>query len=408
MKTFAVLPERPQLKLPPLGGGDFYAFHTMIKPVGAQCNIDCTYCFYLHKQGLLHQSKTPRMSERVLEEHIRQYLEANTGEEAVFTWQGGEPMLAGLDFYRKAVALQKKYARPGQRVLNDLQTNGLLLDDEWCVFLHEHRFLVGLSLDGPEHLHNRYRIAKNGKPTFPYVMRAVEKLKQYRIPFNILCVVNRANAEAPLEVYRFLRDTIAPRMIQFLPCAEAADFQTAPLPLYGRRAAAEWSVAPEQWGHFLCTVWQEWLAQDFGRVFVDQFENTVSQALGFGAQKCVTAPVCGKAAALEHNGDFFACDHFVYPEYRIGNIAHSHEGDLAFSRKQQQFGCAKQQTLPEDCTGCTFLDLCWGGCPKHRFAESRNGKGGLNYLCSGLKMFYRQVKQDLPRIRKALQLPKAV
>lgn len=404
--------------------GEHYAFHTMVKPTGSQCNIDCAYCFYLHKQTLLDQPASPRMSDTVLETHIRQYIEAQTVGEVVFTWQGGEPTLAGLDFYRRAVALQRQYAKPDQRILNDIQTNGLLLNDEWCAFLKEHGFLVGLSIDGPPQLHNRLRQTKNGKPSYPYVARAVGLLHRYGIPFNALCVVNRINAAQPLAVYRFLRDEVRPRMIQFLAAVEPVDFeQQAPQHRGGRyipirqavlhtdnphrHLVTDWTVSARQWGDFLAAVWQEWLKHDFGRVFVDQFENTLSQALGYGAQKCTTAPICGKALAIEHNGDLYACDHFVYPQYQLGNILHEHQGSLAFGQRQEQFAYAKQTLLPRYCQTCDHLQWCWGECPKNRFVLTPEGEPGLNYLCEGLKVFYRQVAQDLPIIRSRLNVSAA-
>ncbi|MDO4683616.1 MAG: anaerobic sulfatase maturase [Lautropia sp.] len=435
---------RPVLGLPPLAAGDHYAFHTMVKPSGSQCNIACDYCFYLHKAELLDQPGQPRMPDAVLAEHIRQYIEAQTGPEVVFTWQGGEPTLMGLDFFRRVVAHQRCHARPGQRILNDLQTNGLLLDDEWCRFLKAHGFLVGISIDGPADLHDSLRKARNGKPTFARVMKAIERLRAHGIPFNALCVVNRINAQAPMRVYEFLRDEVRPRMIQFLAAVEPLDFrQTAPGfwpvapdhadeagedprrpamqvdPVTGKRRlmlrqetgrpapqaeVTDWTVAPAQWGEFLSTVWQTWLLRDFGRVFIDQFENTLSQALGHGAQKCTTAPICGKALAVEHNGDLYACDHFVYPAYRLGNILDVHQGDLAFSERQRAFGYAKHKTLPDFCRRCAFLTLCWGECPKNRFLDTPEGEPGLNYLCQGLKRFYRQVVDDLPQVKARLQL----
>ncbi|MDO5102038.1 MAG: anaerobic sulfatase maturase [Lautropia sp.] len=516
----------PELKLPVLPAGDHYAFHTMVKPSGSQCNIACSYCFYLHKAELLSQPKQPRMDEAMLAEHVRQYIEAQTGPEVVFTWQGGEPTLMGLDFFRRVVALQRQHARPGQRVLNDLQTNGLLLDEDWCRFLKAHDFLVGISIDGPADLHDQLRHARNGKPTFQHVMRAIERLRAYGILFNALCVVNRINAKEPLRVYRFLRDEIRPRMIQFLSAVEPLDFRQVAPGFWGRvenradeladavpqrtplkhvdpgtssglgaagevrdvglgdasrvddpmrhhagprripvqlvpsdpaewsearptacggavtgrsgvgvgegmagRAAGreatvvmtpvsrgqpaahgtgvtDWTVEPLAWGEFLSAIWREWLLKDFGRVFVDQFENTLSQALGHGPQKCTTSPICGKALAIEHNGDLYACDHFVYPAYRLGNIREVHQGDMAFSERQRDFGYAKHKSLPEHCRRCSHLQLCWGECPKNRFIHTPDGEPGLNYLCAGLKRFYRQVTDDLPSVRARLQLAK--
>ncbi|MFM4770073.1 anaerobic sulfatase maturase [Aeromonas veronii] len=410
----------PPLSLPQLADGDYYAFHTMIKPSGAQCNQDCAYCFYLHKEDLLRQGKVPRMSESLLEAHIRQYLAAQTGPVAVFTWQGGEPTLMGVDFFHRVVELQTRYARAGQRVENDLQTNGALLTAEWCDFLKQHDFVVGLSIDGPEELHNIYRYSKGGKPTFDRVMNAVELLHRYKVRFNALCVVNNKNVKCPLPVYQFLRDQVRPYVIQFLPAVEPANFQkTAPghwdvstLPISGTNQAkpgqpdsivAEWSVSPDDWGHFLTQIWDVWLSEDFGSVFVDQFENVISQMLGRGAQSCVSGQICGKAIAIEHNGDVYSCDRFVYPEYRLGNILHVHEGEMAFSERQKEFGYAKHKSLPKFCKTCTYLKLCWGECPKNRFVRTPDGEAGLNYLCPGLKIFYKKTLADLPVVLNRLK-----
>jgi len=410
---------QPELKLPKLEEGDSYRFHTMVKPSGAQCNLDCAYCFYLHKEDLLHQPQAPRMSDAVLEAHIGQYLEAQTGDEVIFTWQGGEPTLMGLDFFRRVVDLQNRHRKAGQRIANDLQTNGILLDDEWCAFLAQNSFLVGLSIDGPAELHDRYRTSKGNKPTFSRVMAAVELLHRHRVEFNALCVVNRVNARRPIDVYRFLRDVVAPHIIQFSPGLEPVDFRSvAPghwdwdrLPVVGTPAAqpgspdsvvADWSVSPDDWGYFLTRVWDERMKRDYGRVFVDQFENVISQMFGHGAQKCVSARICGKAMAIEHNGDLYSCDHFVYPEYKLGNIREVHEGDLAFSDRQKEFAYAKSETVPRYCKSCSFLDLCWGECPKNRFVKTPDGGIGLNYLCPGLKKFYAKATSDRAELARRL------
>ncbi len=409
----------PQLGLPALADGDFYRFHTMIKPSGAQCNLDCRYCFYLHKEDLLQQPEMPRMSDSLLEAHIRQYIEAQGGSEVVFSWQGGEPTLMGLAFFRRVVELQRKYSKPKQRIDNDLQTNGILLDDEWCAFLKENDFLVGLSIDGPAELHDTYRYSRGGKPTFARVLHAAALLRRHQIPFSALCVVNRKNARKPIDVYRFLRDEIRPRTIQFIPGVEPADFNSvAPgywdwntLPRSGSAQArpgkpdsvvTDWSVDPDDWGYFLTRVWDEWFRRDFGRVFVDQFENIVSIMFGKGAQKCVSGEICGKALAIEHNGDLYSCDHFVYPEYRLGNIRETHEGDLAFSEQQKKFAFAKRDTLPRFCRSCTYLKLCWGECPKNRFIKTPDGEAGLNYLCSGLQRFYAKALSDRGELARRL------
>jgi uncharacterized protein len=410
---------QPVLALPELSTGKTYRFHTMVKPSGSQCNLDCAYCFYLHKQDLLAQDKKPRMSEAVLEQHIRQTLEANTGPSVVFSWQGGEPTLMGIDFFQRVVNLQLKHKKPGQVIENDLQTNGILLDADWCAFLKQHGFLVGLSIDGPAELHDEYRYTKGGTPTFERVLAAADLLHQYQVPFSALCVVNRKNARRPIDVYRFLRDRIRPRLIQFIPCVEPTDFRTvapgewAPIvltkgarpvapPLKSSSGVTDWSVLPEDWGYFLNRVWDEWFRHDYGSVFVDQFENVVSQMFGYGVQKCVSAEICGKAVALEHNGDLYSCDHYVYPEYKLGNIMQQHAGDLAFSPRQQAFGYAKKTSLNSYCKGCSALELCWGDCPKHRFTSTPDGEPGLSYLCQGLKMFYAKVTAARPELMRRM------
>lgn len=396
----------------------------MVKPSGAQCNLDCTYCFYLHKESLLDQPKTPRIGDEVLEAHIRQYIAAQDGPSVVFSWQGGEPTLMGLDFFRRVVELQARYQKPGQAIENDLQTNGILLDDEWCAFLKAHRFLVGLSIDGPRKFHDHFRKAKGGQPTFDRVMQAATRLHRHEVPFCALCVVNRVNARKPLEVYRFLRDVVQPRIIQFIPGVEPKGFAvTAPgtippvdAPLPGEPRArpggdnsivTDWSVDPYDWGHFLCRVWDEWFRRDYGRVFVDQFENVVSMLFGHGPQKCVNAKTCGRSLALEHNGDLYSCDHYVYPEYRLGNILATREGELARSAAQQTFAANKSASLPSYCRRCPHLELCWGDCPRNRFLRAPGGEPGLNYLCSGLRAFYAHATGHQAELSRRLGLPVA-
>lgn len=382
-----------------------HRFHTMIKPSGAQCNLNCTYCYYLHKEDLLTQPKMTRMSDSMLEMHIRQYIAAQTSESVVFSWQGGEPTLMGLEFFENVVALQAKYRKPGQRIENNLQTNGLLLDETWCTFLKKNRFLVGLSIDGPAELHDVYRINKSGGPTHHRVMHSVQLLHQFQMPFNALCVVNRINARKPIDTYRFLREKVRPHIIQFIPGLEPVDFhRVAPghwstghtphlnspcaKPDASDSVVTPWSLDPDDWGYFLTRIWDEWLRRDYGHVFVDQFENVISQMFGHGPQKCASAPTCGKGLALEHNGDLYSCDHFVYNEYKLGNIAQVHQGDLVLSEKQREFGNAKHSRLTAYCTSCKYLGLCWGDCPKNRCIKTPDGEAGLSYLCSGLQRFY--------------------
>ena len=416
----AVLPPAtgPVSHLPPLPPGRQYRFHTMIKPAGALCNLDCPYCFYLHKTELLGHEPNARIAADLLEQHIRQYIEAQTGDEVVFSWQGGEPTVMGLPFFEKVVALQARHRKPGQRIENDLQTNGVLLDEGWARFLKAHGFHVGLSLDGPQDLHDKYRPTKGGTPTFDKVMAAAALLARHEVPFALLCVVNRDVARRPLDVWRVLTSVPGTYRVQFTPCVEPRMFKQqgpaladAAAPVVGSprtrpdhplSIVTEWSVDARDYGEFLCTIWREWLADGFGRVHVNVFESAVAQSLGLPAQMCTAAPICGKAMALEHDGSLYSCDHFVYPEYRLGNIRDTHEGDLAFSPKQIAFGLAKRDTLPAYCRGCAQLSLCWGECPKNRLIATPEGQPGLNYLCEGLKRFYAQVQQDIPAIRRRL------
>jgi uncharacterized protein len=395
-------------------------FHAMVKPAGSQCNLDCTYCFYLHKSDLLRQPKNPRMADDVLENHIRQYIAAQPGNVVLFSWQGGEPTLAGLDFFRRVVELQARYKKPWQRIENDLQTNGILLDDDWGKFLRQNHFLVGLSLDGPRRLHDRYRVTKGGKSTHEQVMAAARRLKQHGVPFNVLCVVNRENARYPLDVYRFLSRETAAQKIQFIPGIEPRDFRNvAPqhwpaetMPSVGTPAArpgnpdsvvTDWSVDPEDWGRFLCRIWDDWFQRDYGKVFVDLFEGAIAQHLGLPAQRCVNAETCGQALAIEHDGTVYSCDHYVYPEYQLGNLATDTWAELANGPRQTAFGNAKRDTLPDYCRQCAFLNFCWGECPRSRFVRTPDGAPGLHYLCPGLKHFYAHIQKDLPEIARRIR-----
>ena len=409
----------PALHLPDLPKGRHYRFHAMVKPSGAECNIDCDYCFYLHKTDLLAHQPHARMSDPALEQHIRQYIEGQTGEQVVFSWQGGEPTLMGLPFFERVVELQGRYAKTGQKVENDLQTNGIALDQQWVAFLKRNNFHVGLSIDGPRELHDTYRKTNNGKPTFDYVMAAAKLLREAGVSFAALCVVNRANAKHPREVYRFLADQVGTWRIQLNPAVEPRIFKYAAPAAMDRSQApqqdsprakpghplaivTDWSVDPDDYGNFLCGVWDEWLATDFGRIHINLFETAVAQAAGLPAQTCTQAEFCGKGVAVEHNGDVFSCDHYVYPEYRIGNINETHLGDLAFSAVQEKFGTDKRDTLPKQCRDCAYLKLCWGECPKNRLIRTRDGEPGLNYLCSGLYRFYDHIGPDVVQILKRL------
>jgi uncharacterized protein len=395
-------------------------FHALAKPGGATCNLDCAYCYYLSKETLAGGPGTGRMSDDVLERFIQQYIAGVTGPEVVFSWQGGEPTLLGLDFFRKVVVLQRQYARPGQTIQNDLQTNGTLLNDDWCAFLKEQRFLVGLSLDGPKAIHDRYRVTKGGRPTFDRVMRAVRLLQTANVPFNTLTCVNRFNGRRPIDVYRFLRDDVGSTYMQFIPVVEYKGFEaTAPqrwngdtLPRDGDPAArpghaesivADWSVDPDDYGYFLSRIFDRWLSQDRGKVLVNQFETLVSQHLGLGTQMCVYHDFCGKGVAVEHDGSVYACDHYVYPEYRLGTILEVPLGDLVLSGRQARFGFAKSDTLPQYCRRCPFLSDCWGECPKNRIIRTADGEPGLNYLCRGLKAFFAHAIPEVDRLAAELR-----
>ena len=381
-------------------------FHVMAKPAGSTCNLDCTYCFYLSKQALPGEPGLGRMDDEVLERFVRDYIRSVTGPEVVFSWQGGEPTLRGLKFFEKVVALQRKHAKPGQQVENDLQTNGTLLDEEWARFLKAHRFLVGLSIDGPRDIHDHYRIAKGGEPTFDKVYAAAMLLRRFGVRFNTLTCVHRHNAKRPLDVYRFLRRELGSTYLQFIPIVEPRGFEVAPpgslppesLPMIGSARAkpdhplsvvTPWSVDPDDYGYFLCKVWDEWLARDLGKVLVNFAETLVAQHMGLPSQVCVFSEFCGKGVAIEHDGAVYACDHYVYPEYRRGSVMERSLGDIVFSPEQVRFGYAKSEKLPAYCRKCEFLSDCWGECPKNRLLRTPDGEPGLNYLCAGLKRFFR-------------------
>ena len=357
----------------------------MAKPSGSQCNLDCAYCYYLGKEELLEQPRIPRMSPEVLEAYVKQYLRAHAGPEVIFTWQGGEPTLLGISFFQLALSFQKKHARAGQKVLNDLQTNGTLLDEAWAKFLKQNGFLVGLSIDGPRELHDKYRLDKGGRPTFDKVWAASRLLRRHKVEFNALACINRANASRPLEVYRFLVDEFGAAKIQFTPVVEAVDFlSTAPdrhavAPLVDSPQArpgspdsvvTDWSVDPLEWGEFLVAVFDEWDEKDRGTVFVNWFESMASWRLGLGSQMCITSEFCGKNLAVEHDGRLYSCDHFVYPEHEQGNILDLDLGDLSFSRRQVKFGMDKKDTLPGQCRRCEHLEDCWGECPRNRLVRT--------------------------------------
>ncbi|NOZ28229.1 MAG: anaerobic sulfatase-maturation protein [Chloroflexi bacterium] len=366
------------------------AFHVMVKPRGAICNLACEYCYFLSKERLYPDSAF-RMSPELLESYTRQYIEAQRVPEVTFAWQGGEPTLMGLDFFRLAVELQQKYRKPGMRILNALQTNGTTLDDEWCRFFHEHNFLIGISLDGPREIHDVYRHDKGGKPTFDRVMRGVELMKNHGVEFNILCTVHAANADHPLEVYRFFRDEVGAQFIQFIPIVER-DNETG---FQEGDKVTERSVTGRQYGDFLIAIFDEWVRRDVGRMFVQIFDVSLAAWAGMRPGLCVFEETCGTALVMEHNGDLFTCDHFVEPRHKLGNIQDIPLIEMVGSEKQRTFGLDKRDRLPHYCRECEVRFICNGGCPKNRLLRTPDGEPGLNYLCEGYKAFFTHIDRPM-------------
>ncbi len=371
-------------------------FHILAKPIGPICNLDCKYCFYLEKASLYPQVSKWAMREEVLDSYIRQYIEAHDTPVVNFAWQGGEPTLLGVEYFRKLVEIQKKYAN-GKDIKNAFQTNGVLLNDAWAQIFRENNFLIGLSIDGPRELHDRFRVDKGGQPTFDKVMRGMETLKRNGVEFNTLTTVNRGNADQPLEVYRSLKENGSGYM-QFIPIVERVAQQSTSDGLRlispdfpGAAMVAPWSVEPRQFGRFLCTIFDEWVRHDVGRYFVQLFDVNLETWSGMEASLCVFRRQCGAALAIEHCGDVYSCDHFVYSENRLGNIMESPLASLVDSPQQRAFGEAKETTLPKYCRECDVRFACHGECPKHRFLKTPDGEPGLNYLCAAYKMFFHHV-----------------
>jgi uncharacterized protein len=381
-------------------------FHTTLKPIGSACDLDCTYCYYRHKQALLSQPPEQRMTDDTLERFIVEYIAAQDTDEIVFTWHGGEPTLLGLAFFRRVVEFQIRHTPAGRRLANDIQTNGILLDAAWCRFFSEHGWLVGLSIDGPSDLNDAYRVTKRGDPTQQRVLAAARLLDEHDVTFSTLTTVNRRNASHPIEVYRFLRDELRTRYVQLLPCVEPRQFESvAPghLPVgelvpaddprarpgHPRSVVTDFSVDPDEWGGFLCQVFDEWRKHDQGRVKVNLFESIFAQLQGRPALLCSNSPICGKNIVLESDGRIYACDHFVYPEYQIGCLGQGPLAETFFSLRQLEFGLNKHNSLPADCRACRYLRLCWGECPRTRLLRTGDGEGNLSYLCSGWKAFFR-------------------
>jgi len=354
-------------------------FQVFAKPAGAICNLDCRYCYYLKKKDLYPKGESFRMPDSILEEYIIQHIAAFPGSVINFSWHGGEPSILGLDYFRKIVALQRKHQPRNQRITNGIQTNGTLLDEDWCHFLAAEGFAVGLSLDGPREMHDRYRVTKGQKPTHMEAMRGYGLLRQHQVPFDILCVVHAENVQHPTEVYRFFKQIEAP-FIGFLPLVEAQQD--------GEGGVSQRTPPAEALGNFLCTIFDEWRNQDIGRVKVQIFEEAARTAFGQDRALCIFRQTCGDVPVVEHNGDFFSCDHFVDTEHRLGNIREIPLADLIDSPGQRTFGRAKWDTLPRYCQACGVLDMCHGGCPKDRILQTPDGEAGLNYLCAAYRRFF--------------------
>ncbi len=381
------------------------AFHLLAKPTGAICNLDCAYCFFLSKE-LLYPGSRFRMADELLETYIRQLIEAHRTPEVAVAWQGGEPTLMGLDFFRRSIELQEKYRRPGQRIVNTIQTNGTLIDGEWAAFFKQHGFLVGISIDGPQDLHDAHRVDKAGKPTFDRVMRGLGFLRAHGVEFNVLTTVQAANVAHPLPVYRFLRDEAGARFIQFIPIVERINEDGRTL-LQEGATVSERSVTAAGWGRFLIEVFDEWVRRDVGTVFVQMFDAALASWAGAPPALCIFAETCGDALALEHNGDVYSCDHFVEPKYLLGNINTESLIDLVASPKQRQFGEDKRDTLPRYCRECDVRFACNGECPKNRFIATPDGEPGLNYLCAGYKAFFQHIDEPMRFMANELKFDRA-
>lgn len=376
--------------------------YVLAKPVGASCNLRCKYCYYLEKSHLYRNAPARVMSDELLERFVQEYIQAQTMSQVLFTWHGGEPLMRPLSFYRKAVALQEKYAF-GRQIDNTIQTNGTLLTDEWCEFFKEHNWLVGISIDGPQEFHDEYRRTASDKPSWQKVMRGIRLLRKHGVEWNAMAVVNDFNAGYPLEFYHFFKEMGA-KYIQFAPVVERMAAHSD-----GRHLAtlvdqecpvADFSVSPAQWGDFLCAIFDEWVRHDVGQTYVEIFDCTLANWVGERPGICVYAKECGHAGVMEFNGDVYSCDHFVFPEYKLGNIRDRTLVEMLYGEQQRQFSCLKHATLPKQCKECEWEFACHGECPKNRFVNDRYGNTGLNYLCSGYRHFYEHVAPYMDFMKK--------
>jgi len=363
--------------------------YVMLKPVGAVCNLRCKYCYYLEKKDLYPDAKNYVMSEELLERFIEQYLNSQTMPQVLFTWHGGETLMRNISFYKKALDLQKKYGR-GRQIDNCIQTNGTLLTDEWCRFFKDNNFLVGISIDGPQHCHDKYRKTRDGRPSFYNVMKGINLLKKHQVEFNVMGVVNDYNVDYPLEFYRFFKE-IDTRYIQFAPIVETIDGKVT-----------DWSVDPAKWGDFLIAIFDEWVKEDVGLYYVQYFDSALANWVGVDPGVCIFARTCGHAGVMEFNGDVYSCDHFVYPEYKLGNIYSRTLTEMMYSDKQMKFGAGKRETLPGQCRNCKYLFACQGECPKNRINNTSHGEPGLNYLCEGYYKFFDHIAPYMDYMKNEL------
>ena len=378
--------------------------YVMLKPVGSQCNLACRYCYYLEKHVLCQQPSDCVMSDTLLEEFVHQYIEAQTAPDILFTWHGGEPLLRPLSFYRRALELQRRYAR-GRHIDNCLQTNATLLTDEWCEFLSENKFLVGVSIDGPQPMHDAYRHNRQGRPSWHDVMRGIRLLQKHGVEWNAMAAISHANVGHPRDFYLFFK-SIDCQFLQFTPVVERLvnrpdGLTLAPGLTEGGRLTS-WSVTPDEWGLFLCGVYDEWVIRDVATVFIQTFDATLANWAGVVPGVCSLSTMCGHAAVIEADGDVYACDHFVYPEYRLGNIRQQSLTAMLYGQRQQAFGRLKQTTLPRQCRECRYLFACHGECPKNRFLRDEYGEPGLNYLCAGYRQFFDHVAADMDFMKAQL------
>ena len=379
--------------------------YVMLKPAGAHCNLACKYCYYLEKNKLYPTAQRHLMSDEMLEQFTREYIEAQTMSQVLFTWHGGEPLLRSIDFYRKALSLQQKYAG-GRHIDNVIQTNGTLLTDEWCEFFAQNHWLVGISIDGPQPYHDHYRLTAAGKPSWKKVMQGIKLLKKHGVEWNAMAVVNAYNVNHPLEFYRFFKENGC-QFLQFTPIVERLtrheDGRTlASLADKNEIPLSEASVTPEQWGYFLCAIFDEWVRKDVGKIFVEIFDCTLANWMGISPGICAYSKECGHAGVMEHNGDVYSCDHFVFPEYKLGNIRDHSLIDMLYGEQQQEFSRLKHSSLPRQCKECDMEFACHGECPKNRFMKDKYGDSGLNYLCLGYYHYYQHVAPYMDYMKQEL------